>query len=63
MDWGLGRNVVKGQDVIVFVNLGAGDLAAQNLGEDVLLIIGHRGILSVTPGGDLRAGESKPIGR
>src|SRR3546814_13188193 len=38
---GLRLNVVKGQHVLVLVDLVAGDLAAQDLGKDIAVVVGH----------------------
>jgi hypothetical protein len=44
MDRGQGGDVVKGEDMLVFIDLVARNLAAKDLREDVLIVIGLGGI-------------------
>ena len=37
----LGIDIVKGKGVVVFVDLGAGNFAPQNFGENIFFVIGH----------------------
>jgi hypothetical protein len=41
MDLRLGMNVVKGEDVVVFIHFLTGNLAPQDFGKNVLGVVGH----------------------
>jgi len=44
---GLGHDVHEAQGVLIFIDLEAGDLAAQDLGKDVVGVVGHEGLSRV----------------